>query len=125
MEEMRALEKNKTWELYALPKGHKIVGCKLVFTLKYKAYETLDRHKTRLVAKGFAQTYGVDYSGTFSPVVTLNTVRVLLSVAVNKDWFLYQLDAKIAFLNGGLGEEVYMSPPLGFEAQFRHRVCIL
>ena len=43
MEEMGALEENNTWDLCALPKGHKIVGCKWVFTLKYKSDETLDR----------------------------------------------------------------------------------
>ena len=68
------------------------MGCKWVFSLKYKAGGTLDRHKTRLVAKGFTQTYGIDYSETFSPIAKLNTVRVLLSVVVNKDWPLYQMD---------------------------------
>ncbi|KAA0040720.1 Retrovirus-related Pol polyprotein from transposon TNT 1-94 [Cucumis melo var. makuwa] len=116
MEEMKTLEKNNTWEISALPKGHKPVGCKWVFTLKYKADGTLDKHKARLVAKGFTKTYGVDYSENFSPVAKLNTVRVLLSVAVNKDWPLYQLDVKNAFLNEDLVEEVYMSPPPGFEA---------
>ncbi|KAL0543454.1 hypothetical protein IC582_018550 [Cucumis melo] len=125
MEEMKALEKNRTWEICALPKGHKTVGCKWVFSLKYKADGTLDRHKARLVAKGFTQTYGIDYSETFSPVAKLNTVRVLLSVAVNKDWPLYQLNVKNAFLNGDLVEEVYMSPPPGFEAQFGQEVCKL
>ncbi|KAL0539597.1 hypothetical protein IC582_023813 [Cucumis melo] len=61
MEEMKALEKNRTWEICALPKGHKSVGCKCVFSLKYKAYGTLDRHKARFVAKGFTQIY-VGYS---------------------------------------------------------------
>ncbi|KAL0559388.1 hypothetical protein IC582_003997 [Cucumis melo] len=125
MEEMKALEKNNTWEICALPNGHKPVGCKWVFTLKYKADGTLDRHKVRLVAKGFTQTYGVDYLETFSFVTKLNTVRVLFSVVVNKDWPLYQLDVKNAFLNGDLVEEVYMSPLPGFEAQFGQQVCKL
>ncbi|KAL4028955.1 hypothetical protein IC575_012173 [Cucumis melo] len=114
MEDMKALEKNNTWEICTISKGHKPMGCKWVFTLKYKADGTLDRHKASLVAKGFTQTYGVDYSETFSPVAKLNTVRVL-SIAVNKDWPLYQLDIKNAFLNGDIVEEVYMSPRLALK----------
>ena len=54
MEEMKALEKNKTWEIYALPKGHKTVRCKWVFSVHNQIQNgTLDRPKVRLVAKGF------------------------------------------------------------------------
>ncbi|KAL4018221.1 hypothetical protein IC575_021811 [Cucumis melo] len=53
MEEMKALEKNRIWKICALPKGHKTVGCKWVFSLKYKVDGTLNRHKARLVAKEF------------------------------------------------------------------------
>ena len=59
IEEMGALEKNNMWDLCDLPKGHKTVGCKWVFTLKYKSDGTLDRYKARLIAKGFTQTYGI------------------------------------------------------------------
>ena len=85
MEEMRTLEKNNTWEICALPKGHKTVGCKWVLTLKYKTNGTLNKHKVRLIAKGFTQTYDVGYLETFSPGSKQNTVRVLLFVAMNKD----------------------------------------
>ena len=71
----------------------------------------LDKHKTMLVAKGFTQTNGIDYSVIFSPAANLDTVRVLLSITYNKDWPLYQLDVKNAFLNGDLKEEVYVTAP--------------
>ena len=70
----------------------------------------------RLVVKGFTQTYGVEYYETFSHVANLNTMRVLLFIVMNKDWCLYQLHPKNAFLNEDLEEEVYMSPPSRFEA---------
>ena len=57
--EMEALEKNQTWEVTELPKGKKPVGCKWVFSLKYRADG--ERYKARLVAKGYTQTFGVDY----------------------------------------------------------------
>ncbi|TYK05539.1 Beta-galactosidase [Cucumis melo var. makuwa] len=120
MEETKALEKNNTWEICTLPEGHKPVGCKWVFTLKYKADGVLDRHKARLVAKRFTQTYDVDYSEIFFPVAKLNTTKVL-SVAVNKDWPLYQLDVKNVFLNGDLVEEVYMTPRLALKPSLVNR----
>ncbi|WKA09255.1 hypothetical protein VitviT2T_026920, partial [Vitis vinifera] len=70
-EEVRALEKNGTWEITDLPRGKKPVGCKWIFTVKYKADGNVDRYKARLVAKGFTQSYGIDYQETFAPVAKL------------------------------------------------------
>ena len=83
--EMEALNKNKTWELATLPTGKKPVRCKWVYTINI-ADGTIEHYKTRLVAKGFTRTYGVDYLETFAPIVLMNTVRVILSLAVNHDW---------------------------------------
>ena len=125
-EELRALEKNSTWEICDLPRGKKPVGCKWVFTVKTKADGSIERFKARLVAKGFTQSYGIDYQETFAPVAKLNSIRVLLSLAANLDWPLYQLDVKNAFLNGDLDEEVYMEIPPGTKnATNGSKVCRL
>jgi Reverse transcriptase (RNA-dependent DNA polymerase) len=78
------------------------------------------------VAKGYTQTYGVDYLETFALVAKMNTVRTLISCAVNLGWDLCQLDVKNAFLHGDLKEEVFMEIPPGFaNEQLRDKVCRL
>lgn len=54
-EELKALQKNKTCTLVSLPEGKKSMGCKLVFSIKYKV--SIDRHKARLVAKGYTHIH--------------------------------------------------------------------
>ena len=64
-EEMNALKKNGTWEAVDLPREKKVVGCKWEFTIKSKADGSVKRYKVKLVAKGFTQTYGIDYQEDF------------------------------------------------------------
>ncbi|XP_076921708.1 uncharacterized protein LOC143583228 [Bidens hawaiensis] len=124
--EMDAQNKNETWEKCTLPPGKKPVGCLWVFTIKYKSDGTIERYKARLVAKGYTQTYGIDYSEMFSPVAKIDTIRVLFSIAVNKDWPILQFDVKNVFLHGELKEEVYMEAPPGFTEDSNPRgVCRL
>lgn len=85
--------------------------------MKNKEDGSIDRYKARLVARGFTQSYVIDYQQTFAPVAKLNTIKILLSLVVNQDWPLFQLNVKNAFLNWDLAEEVYMKIPPGFETQ--------
>ena len=124
MEENTVLEKNGTWEIVQNPEDKLVVGCKWVFTIKYKSDRSVEHYKARLVAKGFMQTYGIDFQETFAPIAKMNSIRVLLSLAVNLDWPLLQFDIKTAFLNGDLEEEVYMDLPPGFDAD-HGKVCRL
>ena len=107
--------KNDTWYETELPKGKKAVTSRLLFTIKYLANGKPERKKTRLVARGYTQVYGEDYLDTFAPVAKLHTIRILLSLAVNLEWNLWQMDVNNAFLQGELEDKVYMRPPPGME----------
>ena len=74
------LRKNGTWEIVDLPRGKKIVGCKCVFNKKCNADGCIERYKMRLVAKGFTQTYGIDYQETFAPIAKLNSISFFVLV---------------------------------------------
>ena len=81
IEEIDALTDNGTWDLVRLPAGKKAIGCRWVFTIKVNLNELIARLKVNLVAKGYAHTYGVDYSKTFSSVAKLTSIQLFLSLA--------------------------------------------
>ena len=81
IEEMDALIDNGTWDLVHLPARKKAIGCRWVFTVKVNPDGSIARLKAHLVAKGYAQTYGVDYFDTFSPITKLTSIQVFISLA--------------------------------------------
>jgi transposase InsO family protein len=113
-EELYMIEKNKTWELVDRPQDRKVIGVKWVFRTKLNADGSVNKYKARLVVKGYAQVSGVDFSETFAPVARLDTIRLLLTIAGQKSWKVFQLDVKSAFLNGYLQEEIFVEQPEGF-----------
>ena len=124
--EYQSLLENETWELTELPSGRKSIGCKWVFKVKRGSDGRVSRFKARVVAKGYAQKYGVDYDETFSPVVRYSSVRALLAFAVRNDMLVHQMDVVTAFLNGTLEEEIYMQQPEGYvQPGKEHLVCKL
>ena len=106
--ELDVFSKNHTWDLVTLPPGKSVVGCKWIYKIKTHSDGSIEHYKTRLVAKGFTQEYGIDYEETFAPVTRISSVRALLAVATASKLDLFQMDVKNAFLSGDLSEEVYM-----------------
>ena len=82
VEEMTALHSGGTWDLVNLPTGKSHVGCCWVYAMKIGPNGRVDCLKARLVAKGYTHIYGSEYYDTFSPVVEMAFVRLLLSMAV-------------------------------------------
>jgi hypothetical protein len=124
--EFDALSQTKTWTLVPRPPGVNIVGSKWIFKTKHRPDGSIDKHKARLVARGFTQQHGIDYGDTFSPVVKPETVRLVLSLAVSRGWTLRQVYVSNAFLHGFLSENVYMQQPPGFEdSHYPSHVCKL
>ncbi|CAL2278094.1 unnamed protein product [Prunus armeniaca] len=124
--ELAALEQTNTWTLVPPSPYQNLVGSKWVFRTKFKPDGTVVKFKARLVAKGHHQREGLDFHETFSPVAKPTMIKLLLSLAVQYDWFLNQLDVSNAFLHGFLKENVFMSQPPGFADPTRpHFVCQL
>ena len=85
LEEMKAIEENKTWQLVDPPLGCRPISLKWVYKVKRDEHDVVVKHKARLVAQGFVQREGIDFKEVFAPVACLESIRQLLALAVVKD----------------------------------------
>ncbi|GJR82586.1 retrotransposon protein, putative, ty1-copia subclass [Tanacetum coccineum] len=124
--QMQSMMDNMVWVLVNLSPGCKTVRSKWLFKKKTDMDGIVHVYKARLVAKGYTQLYEVDYEETFSPVADISAIRILISIAAYYDYEIWQMDVKIAFLNGYLDEDIYMVQPEGFvDPNHPRKVCKL
>ncbi|SOV06178.1 uncharacterized protein UDID_19427 [Ustilago sp. UG-2017a] len=111
--ELDRLEAMGTWEIVDVPPNTRLVNSKIVLRLKLDANGIPVWHKVRLVTWGFTQREGIDFEETFAPVAPLSAIRALLSLAVEHNWEVHQLNITVAYLNSTLNHVIYMKPPEG------------
>lgn len=88
--------------------GAKAIGLKWVFKVKRNSDGSVNKYKARLVAKGYVQRHGIEYDKVFAPVTRIETIRLIIALAVSHGWEVHHLDVKTAFLHGDLKEKVYV-----------------
>jgi hypothetical protein len=113
--EIKSIEKNKTWMLVTLPVEVKKIGVKWIYKTKYNEHGEFEKHKACLVAKGYTQKHGINYTEVYAPVARMETVRMVVALAAQRNWKIFQLDVKSTFLHGELHVDVYAEQPKGYE----------
>lgn len=124
--EMANLREKAVWTLTPRPLDHPVVGGRWHFRIKTLPDGSISKYKARYVAKGYTQTYGVDYQDTFAPTGKPASYRTLVALAATHGFEIHQMDAVAAFLNSDLREVIYIEQPEGFEEEGKEDwVCLL
>ncbi|GJZ74546.1 retrovirus-related pol polyprotein from transposon TNT 1-94 [Tanacetum coccineum] len=122
-DELNQFERLQVWELVPRPEGKNVIALKCLWKNKCDAENIVVRNKTRLVAKGYKQEECIDFEESFAHVARLKVVRMFIAYVAHKNIAIFQIDVKMAFLNGPLKEEVYVSQPEGFiDPEFQNYV---
>ncbi len=108
-EELDQIVKNDTWELVPRPNNKNVIGTKWVLRNKMNDKGKVVRNKARLVEKGYSQQEGIDYEETYTPIARMEAISIFLAYVAKNKFMVYQMDVELAFLNGELEEEVYLS----------------
>ena len=113
-DELLQFQRNDVWTLVPRLEGEHIIGIKWIFHNKTDEEGNVIRNQACLVAQGYSQMEGVDYDETFASVARMESIRILLALACHLKFKIYQMDVKIAFLNGFFKEDVYVAQSKGF-----------
>ncbi|GKC58856.1 retrovirus-related pol polyprotein from transposon TNT 1-94 [Tanacetum coccineum] len=108
-DELNQLKRLNVWELVECPVGRNIIKVKWIWKNKTDAKNTVIPNKSCLVAKGYGQEEGIDFEESFAAVARLEAVRIFVAYEAHKNFSIFQMDVKTAFLNGPLKEEVFCS----------------
>nr|GEX88541.1 hypothetical protein [Tanacetum cinerariifolium] len=112
-----AQSSSTVWELVPRPDKVMVITLKWIYKVKLDELGGILKNKARLVAHGYRQEEGINFEESFASVARLEAIWIFLAYAAHKNMVVYQMDVKIAFLNGNLREEVYVSQPDGFVDQ--------
>nr|GEU58068.1 copia protein [Tanacetum cinerariifolium] len=104
-EELLQFKLKEVWTLVDLPHGKRAIGSKWVFKNKLDEKGIMIMNKARLVAQGHTQEEGIDYDEVFAPVAKIEAIRLFLAYASFKEFMVYQMDVKSAFLYGKIKKE--------------------
>ncbi|GKA42597.1 retrovirus-related pol polyprotein from transposon TNT 1-94 [Tanacetum coccineum] len=112
-EELNEFERLKVWELVPRLDKVMVITLKWIYMVKLDELGGILKNKARLVARGYRQEEGINFEESFALVARLDAIRIFLAYAAHMNMIIYQMDVKMAFLNGNLHEEVYVSQPDG------------
>jgi hypothetical protein len=115
VEEYESIFKNSTWKIVPRPVDKSAVGSRWIYKVKQAADGSVEKYKSRFVARGFSHIEGIDYDETFAPIVRYSYIRSILSLSTQMGWRIHHMDVKTVFLNGIIEEELYTKQPEGFE----------
>ncbi|GJW48047.1 retrovirus-related pol polyprotein from transposon TNT 1-94 [Tanacetum coccineum] len=116
-EELHEFERLKVWELVPRPDKVMVITLKWIYKVKLDEMGEILKNKARLVARGYCQEEGINFEESFAPVDRLDAIRIFLAYVTHMNMIIYQMDVKMAFLNGILREQVYVTQPDGFMDQ--------
>jgi len=128
LKEFKDMEEKKVWRKFKIadiPKDRRLIGCRWVNKRKRNGV-----YRARLVALGYSQIPGVDFTESFAPVILDVTFRLICFLILWHDWIAEIVDIETAFLYGDLKEEIFMKIPPGYEVVVnkqvnREKECVL